>query len=106
LEFRRHYIEVAASSSSDDDYTVPNGKTLEMISVGGNAASSPDTEVCVVWDPGGAQEEVVFVTHGDDQQDLSGVSYVGDGTRIMRIRLINDEASAEALGGWWRAELI
>lgn len=100
---KRIYKQVDDNSSENLDYVPAAGETLHMLSGSGHAGTSPDTVSCLIWDPGGAQEEIIFCTHGDTSENLEGLSYEGDGTRIMRIRLTNDQQVADLLGANWIA---
>ena len=102
---RRYYKSVSASSSDTDEYVIPNGKTLSLIDVGGNAGSSPDTSVVIkYWD--GTNHTIIFSTHGDDSQIMTNMDYVGNGTKSIKIVLINDQSFADYLGAWWNGNLI
>lgn len=97
---KRHYVSVAPLDKSDLDYTPASGKTLTVLIMGGNASSAETTKSEVIWDPGGAQQEVLFTTYGDAEVSV-GREFVGDGVRKIRIRLTNDQLVARTLGCYW-----
>jgi len=97
---KRFYKSFSALSTQDSDYVVPNGKTLNVLEIGGNAAQKPTTTVVITWDPGGAQEQILFSTVGDASQNIN-MDFIGDGTRKMRISLNNQDTVAQILGGYY-----
>lgn len=97
---RRFYQAVGGSSTVTLDYTVPSGVVLDFRKFGGNAASTPDTEVSIYWDPAGVNE-LLFSTHGDAYDEPHDKSVTGNGSKVVRIRLRNDQLFAETLGGYW-----
>lgn len=101
------FANVTASGSETKDYTVPNGEILAIRRFGGNAGLSPDTVVALIWDEGGGDEEVIFCTHGDADIVLdSPIEKAGDGSKKLRIKLINDQTSDDFLGGFWCGDLF
>lgn len=102
----RLYQNVSASSSVTADYVVPNGKKLTIYKVGGDSGVSPDTVVSVTWDPGGGEEECLFITHGSSNHDVmnQNLVYSGNGTKKIQIKLINDQAEADDLGAYWEGK--
>lgn len=96
----RFYKNVAASGVPREDLTPGVGETLEILEMGGNADQTTDTVVMIVWDLGGAQEEIIFSTHGDDHQKLIK-SFTGDGSKKMSIVLNNRKASIKTIGAWY-----
>lgn len=101
---RLFYRSVSAASSQNDDYVVPSGKTLNLTQVGGNASAVPSTEVAIIWDPAGANE-LIYMTHGDGIVNIASKNLAGNGTKVLRIRLINDQLSSDSLGGFWKGQL-
>ena len=100
----RLYKLVAASSSDSLDYTPADGESLVVVNAGGSSCNSPDSNVCVVWDPGGGQQEIILSTYRDTKQQDIGKIFTGDGTRVLRILITNDLAEAAYLGGYVQAE--
>jgi len=98
---RRFYKSVASNSYETDDYTPANGETLDLEQVGGNGSITPNTSIQITWDPGGAQEEIIFSTHGDATQNITNKKLTGDGTRKLRIKLVNDQEASDVLGAFW-----
>lgn len=100
---RRFYKMMSAASSENDDYVIASGVILDIREVGGNAAAVASTEVSIIWDPAGANE-ILMSTHGDALQSIQK-SVTGDGSKILRIRLVNDQLSSDTLGAFWRGVL-
>ena len=99
---RRFYRTVATIDQEVDSYAIPAGKELRVEEIGGNAGASPDTLVCIIYDQGGANEEIIFSTHGDANSPIDKI--LAGGT-TLKIILDNDTASSESMGGYWRARL-
>ena len=98
---RRFYKLVSSNSSEVDDYILANGDTLEISDVGGNAGLSEDSVIQIIWNPGGADEEIILATHGDASQEIFSKSFAGDGTKKLRIKLTNDKSVSDYIGGYW-----
>jgi hypothetical protein len=104
----RLYQSVASSSSETSDFVVANGKVLTVYTVGGDAGASPDTVVEVTWDPGGGEEQCLFITHGSASHDLrnQGLKFNGDGSKKIRITITNDQTEADSLGAFWEGREV
>jgi hypothetical protein len=98
-EIFRKYANISALSNQDHDYTPANGKILTITELGANAVQKPTTKVCIIWDPGGAQEEILLTTVGDTAQHTNR-SFSGNGTRKLRIQLDNQDAVTQTMGGY------
>jgi hypothetical protein len=97
-----HYEEVPALGRVVKEQVPANGKTWELVRFVGSAAYLPDTRVKLVWDVGGAGEEVIASTHGDANLEMVR-QVVGDGTRKLALVLENDSLAARVLGGRYEA---
>ena len=98
---KRYYKLVSATTTSINDYVIPVGQTLEIMCWGGDAGSSPDTTVALIWDPDGIAE-VLYATHGGSEQKGSPLrEIVGDGLKKLQIKLTNDQVTADYLGGFY-----
>ena len=97
-----HYETVAALGRVTKDQVPATGKTWEIVRFVGAAAYTPDTAVKLVWDLGGAGEEVIASTHGDANLELVR-QVAGDGTKKLALVLENDSAAARVLGGRYEA---
>lgn len=96
------YESVAALGRVTKDQVPATGKVWEIVRFVGAAAYAPDTSVKLVWDLGGAGEEVIASTHGDANVEL--VRQVpGDGAKKLALVLENDSLSARVLGGRYEA---
>jgi hypothetical protein len=95
---KRIYKAVAAYSEQTLDYVPANGELLYPETLGGDAPLDSNARVVISWDPAGA-EKILFCTYAssecESQQELSG-----DGTKIFRIRLINNTSDTKEMGGY------
>ena len=97
-----HYETVSALGRVVKDQVPANGKTWEVVRFVGSAAYLPATSVSLVWDFGGAGEEVIASTHGDTNLELVR-QVVGDGAKKLAIVLENDADAAQVLGARYEA---
>ena len=96
------YENVPALGRVVKDQVPATGKTWEIVRFVGSGAYVPETTVKLVWDQGGAAEEVIASTHGDANLDLVR-QVVGDGTKKLALVLENDSPAARAIGGRYEA---
>ena len=92
-----HNETVSSGTEDIRDDVIPNGVTWLIESWVGSADPQRDTEVCIVWDRGGAGEEKVVLTHGSTVSPV-GREFVGDGVKKMSICLINNSNDSADLG--------
>jgi hypothetical protein len=92
------FQSVPATSTTYEDQTIPNGDTWKIQKATGSAAFTADVHVLLVWDRGGAGEEILFATHGEAQSVLDR-DLVGDGVKILSIVLENNSLDAQVIGG-------
>jgi len=85
---------VASSTTEYADYTPANGEKLFLIELGGCAAVSADVKVEILWDT-----ERWFVTHGALHRPCKH-DIVGDGTKKLRLKFVNDSGTGESLSAW------
>ena len=103
---QRLYKSVAASSSEDIDYTPADGQEFVVVNAGADSANMQDSNACIVWDPGGAEQEIILSTYSDAKQENISKIFTGDGTKVLRILLTNDLSEATYIGGFWQGEFI
>jgi hypothetical protein len=103
---QRMYKNVAASSSENLDWTPANGQQFVIIRAGADSSSTPDTNVCIVWDPGGGSQEIILSTYRDAAHENINKTFTGDGSKVLRIMLVNDLTETSYLGGYVQGELI
>ncbi len=97
---RRHYQSVNAASSSNSDYVIPDGNSFTLRELGGDAAFESTSYIQVIWDPAG-ENKILLSTAGSAVQN-SNYQITGDGTKVLRIRLVNNNAlTARQLGGYF-----
>jgi len=102
----RLYKLVAASSQETSDYTPANGEEIVVVNAGGDSSDAPDSVICVVWDPGGAQQEILLSTYRSVKHENVAKVFTGDGTRVLRIQLTNDLTEATYMGGFVQGEIL
>ena len=96
------YKTVSALGQDTEIYSIPAGKKLRVMEIGGDAGNTPDTLVCIVYDHGGADEKILLATHGDASRPIDELL---DGGKDVKIILDNDAAASESMGGWWRGHV-
>lgn len=97
---QRHYQSVGASSSSNLDYVVPDGDSLTIKEMGGDGVFEANSYVQLIWDPAG-ENKILLSTAGSAVQS-SNYQVTGNGTKVLRIRLVNNNAlEARQLGGYF-----
>ena len=101
----RHYKNVAASTTDTFDYTPANGEELFVANAGLSSSSSPDTSVCLVWDALGTPQ-ILMSTYNEAFHHDINLTFIGDGTKVMRLCLTNDLTEPTYLGGFWQAMIL
>ena len=94
------YKEVASLDEDSSDSVIPSGEVWTIRKFVGAGAYLDDTIVSLIWDYGGAGEEMLASTHGDATIELLK-ELTGDGTKKLSIVLTNDTNSAHVMGGQW-----
>jgi len=102
---KRFYGSVNANSSIRQDYVVPNNSILNIHSVGGDSIFSPEGHIEIIINPNGVNE-ILFLTYGSIIQTNLNKKIIGDGVKILRIKLINDSTSTHVLGGFFQGDLF
>lgn len=96
----RQYKSVSALTTDNTDYTVPDGTTFIVTSLGGNSPTAASlTNMQIIWDPAGANQ-MLFGTYSAGFQCFLNLTFVGDGSKVMRIKLVNNDVSARIIGGF------
>lgn len=98
----RLYKLVGANTAETKTYLPANGETLNVSEAYGQAGSSPDTVVSVIWDDNGGAEQVLFCTHSSGNDGLVNEDITGDGVKLLTIKLVNDQNTSDYLGAGWR----
>ncbi len=97
---RRHYQSVNASSASNSDYVLPEGSSFTLREIGGDGAFESTSYVQIIWDPAG--ENKILLSTAGSAVESSNYQIIGDGQKILRIRLVNNNALASRqLGGYF-----
>jgi len=97
---QRLYQEVAASTTVTQDYVVPNGSVMTLMEIGGSASPPAlDTHIEIIWDPAGTNK-LLIATYSDAVQ-MTLQQFTGNGTKVMRIKLVNTDLTAKFLGAYF-----
>lgn len=96
----RFYKLVSAMNTQNSDYIIPNGCILVLNSLGGNSPTTSSLSyMTIIWDPTG-ENTMLFGTYSAGFQQ-SSVTLFGDGNKILRISLVNNELLASrVMGGY------
>ncbi len=94
--------EIASGQSVADTRIVPNGKDIKVVRFKGEGAFTANSVVCLVWDYGGAGEEILWSTKGADDTDLYIIRQ-GDGVKKLAVVCDNGEAGPVVMTGWCQA---
>lgn len=98
FEYRK-YQSVVAFTVVNHDYVPANGEQIFLSEVGGSAGTDNYGLVIINWDANAASPEGVFSTYGESTQGTVK-SFVGDGIKILRIRLDNQTGTSKQMGGY------
>ena len=93
---------VATGTTDTKEVVIPAGEEWYVESFEGSAAYMDDTMVCVVWDYGGGEPEILAATHGDTRKIIDR-TLTGDGVKVLAILLQNNTANSHVIGGSYRA---
>lgn len=96
------YETVPALGQAVKDQVPAPGKTWEIVRFVGSAAYLAETTARLVWDQGGASEEILASTHGDSNIELVR-QVVGDGSKKLALVLENASQAGQSLGARYEA---
>lgn len=99
---QRYYKSVASLETDQQDYTIANGEILNLREIGGNGNGANTTRVEIIWDPDG-ENTLIFATNGSIAQSTI-LQFMGDGSKVLRIKLINNDVSSRTIGGYYVGE--
>ena len=91
--------EIASSTEGADEYVPANGATVEIKKFAGTAAFSVNSVVRLVWDYGGAAEEIVWTIKGEGKMPFD-YEVIGDGTKKLAVVCENAEAGGIYMSGY------
>lgn len=95
----RYYTNVSAASSSNSDYTIPNGKIFEFTHLGTDTNPTGTSAVEIIWDPSGDNEKIIYSVTSTVQSCTK--QFTGDGTKVLRIKLTNNDSVSRTFGGFF-----
>jgi len=94
--------EVTSGQEVADTYVPANNKAIEIILFHGQAAYSANSAVKLVWDFGGAGEEVLWSIKGGGDMPAHHIetfTKIGDGVKKIAVTLDNGEAGNIFMSG-------
>jgi len=89
-------------------HVVPSGKKVWIMRFHGEAAFSPNSAVKLVWDMGGAGEEILWSIKGGGDIPLGAAEAIektGDGVKKMAVCLDNGESGSIFMSGFALLEI-
>ena len=94
-----NYTTVSGNSTDQTQtYTPGNNEVIYVTCLSGDAATSNDVKVEIDWD-----DSPIFSTHNSNTQYAPQGSYltklVGDGSKVLKIKLVNNSGQSETIGG-------
>jgi len=95
----RKYVAVPANDTAKLDFILGDGKTLSLFDFGGDVDPNATMHMTITWDPVGTPE-ILFITYGSNTQ-ATLKELIGDGVKILRIKLFNNTSATAILGGYW-----
>lgn len=97
---------VVGPNEEVDYIIIPDGEQWEIQDWWGSANPNRDTHVCIIWDYGGVEEEILSVTHTSEKRVI-GRTLIGDGLKKLAISLRNDTAlTTETLGAGYSYKVL
>lgn len=100
-----HYEVVTAGQEVSHEQVPANGKVWNITYVEADAPSSSDGWIALIWDYGGANEEILFLTYASKSKSLDR-EIVGDGTKVLALILHNEGGTDLMMGGCYEAREI
>jgi hypothetical protein len=98
---RRKYQAVSANTTVTDEYTLSGDEKLQIKQLGGDASTDAEVKVEITFD-----SSVIFSTHGSIVHKYEEpLTYTGN-TKKLIIRLVNDSAVTETIGGFWEGDSV
>lgn len=94
----RFYKLVNLLTTDQQDYIIPNGKIFLLEELGLNCNGNFNTRVDIVWDPNGIN--LILLSSTGNSTQKSQTQLIGDGSKILRIILTNNDSVNRILGGY------
>lgn len=102
---QRYYANVIAGGVSTQDFTPANGAIIHLTQIGGSCQTSTGnntSNVQVIWDALGTPQ-IIFACYTTQDQPIDQ-TFIGDGTKVFRIRLSNSNLFSLVLGAYFQYE--
>ena len=97
---QRYFKDVSSDTTEDSDYVPANGEVVNVAVCWGESANTPETAICITWDKTGA-DVLLYTTHTSGTDNYVDYTVTGDGTKAIKIELINNSNSAVTMGAGW-----
>jgi len=97
----KKYDNVSGSTTVDEDIIIPAGKTWNILGVSMTAPGLTKARVYLVWNPagpGGTLEKIYEAALHDKYSAPVNLSFKGNGARVLRISLVNNDTPSHFLG--------
>lgn len=99
FEIRKFKNVPAFTEDTTEEHTLASGEKFFLREFGGEPGGSTSEVVTITWDPGGAEEEILYSTNTGSVQNTVKV-LTGNGARKIRITLDNNSATSKTMGGY------
>lgn len=90
------------------DYTPASGKDIIVYLFSANVPHIVELSVQLIWDQGGAGEEILWTLSPDNQSLPNHLEFTrsGDGTKKMSLCLSNESSTTDYfMSGWFKADI-
>ena len=94
----RQYQSVAGSSTVTVDFTPADGQVINLSEIGASAADESSSRSELLWDATGTPEIIVSTVREVVQRTNKQI--IGNGSKILRIKLINNGLTSKTLGAY------
>jgi len=103
--FEKRLVKAVSSYSSEYlDYIPANGKVITFSEFGGTAPNDNNIKSEIIWDVSGTPE-LLFATHGPATQH-SVKQITGNGTKILRLKIVNETSQTETCSVYFLAKEV
>jgi hypothetical protein len=96
---KRAYQLIPANSQVNVDYVVPNGQALEVQKMVLNTPTVNAETAVICWDPTGAN--IILMSCSGNAEGSYAGSFAGDGSKVVRITLINTASIDQYMGAYF-----
>ena len=104
IKARKYDVVSSGGGTLTAEYTVPNGKTVRIHTLGGSGGCCTDTKIEIYWDT-----TCIFATHRDFERcghNKAIEECVGNGTKKIKLLVTNDSSNDETMGGYFYGDEV